>query len=175
MENKEPGITGLHCSTQRGSLGSGSRSQDSIGSNQSHSTTYRATIRTPIDSSRMDPSMNSSLTALEGEETTGTGKLSNLTDRAKEMAGTAVGSMLGVADTLKSRASNLGEQIGDMSTSAKEVLLDRTHRVTDRVKNFDYDHVVSDTRTILGSDPARTMLIAGGIGLALGFMMGRKH
>ncbi|MGI8906712.1 MAG: hypothetical protein ACR2IE_09510 [Candidatus Sumerlaeaceae bacterium] len=119
--------------------------------------------------------MNSSLTALEGEETTGTGKLSNLTDRAKEMAGTAVGSMLGVADTLKSRASNLGEQIGDMSTSAKEVLLDRTHRVTDRVKNFDYDHVVSDTRTILGSDPARTMLIAGGIGLALGFMMGRKH
>lgn len=163
--NKTPGTLGsMHKPI------SGPTSRDNVGS------TYRATIRTPMNSSSINSGMNASLTALEGEEGTDhDGLISNLSGRAKQMASSTMDSIGTMKESLLSRASRLSDQVTDMSMSAKDTILDKSNMLSSRVKNYDYGHVVDEARTTLCSDPARTMLIAGGVGLALGFMIGRKR
>ena len=160
--------------TKRTSAGD-MRSTTSSGGNTIGST-YHATIRTPVDTKGLSTGMNASLTALEGEEDIKKdGMGSNFSERAKHLANSAIESMQEIKHTLKGRASHLGEQLSEITGTTKERLLNETTRLTNRVKNFDYEHALNDTRVILGRDPARTMLIAGGIGLALGFIIGRSR
>ena len=134
--------------------------------------TYRATIRTPMNTT--SAGMNESLTAMEGDEHL-EGKVANLPGRARQMAGDAIGRMHDIKESLVSRASGLREEIADFTGTAKDKIVNRTNKMADQVRNYDYAHVVDEGRTILRNDPTRTIVIAGGIGLAIGFLLGRRH
>lgn len=153
----------------RGDVGGNHMNHDHRGS------TYRATIRTPMNTSAISSGMNASLTGLEEGEVSSPGTVQNLKGRARDMAGTAMETMHDVKDSLMNRASSLGDQVSEIAGSTKSIIMDKTSMMTNRVKNIDYQHYVEDGRVILREDPARTMMIAAGIGLAIGFLLGRSR
>jgi ElaB/YqjD/DUF883 family membrane-anchored ribosome-binding protein len=128
-----------------------------------------------MNTSAMSSGMNASLTGLEEGEVSSPGTVQNLKGRAREMAGTAMETMHDVKGSLMSRASSLGDQVSEIAGSTKSIIMDKTSMMTNRVKNIDYQHYVEDGRVILREDPARTMMIAAGIGLAIGFLLGRSR
>jgi ElaB/YqjD/DUF883 family membrane-anchored ribosome-binding protein len=101
--------------------------------------------------------------------------MTNLSHRAKQLSSVAMDSIGSMKETLISRASRLGDQVSDIGVSAKDSIINKTGTMTDMVKNYDYNHIACEARTALRSDPSRTMMIAGGLGLALGFLLSRKH
>lgn len=137
---------------------------------------YSATIRTPMDTKdpdgmpmntdQLSKGVNQSLTGLETSGADGMSGHSKV-DRLKERA-------VDLKDNLISRASDIGHSVGDSMTSARTRMSGSMHNMTDRVKSTDYDAMAEPMRRPLRRDPNTSMIVAAGIGLALGFFMGRR-
>lgn len=129
------------------------------------SSTYVATIRTPLDHQMDDISdgANDSLMGLESDDTRSAGRLDRMKSRARDISGTARERAGELKSSLSHRAGTMGHQIGEKASEIKDAAATKAHEATQQ------------TRTTLSSNPTNSMLIAAGVGLALGFMMHRKH
>lgn len=129
------------------------------------SSTYVATIRTPLDH-QMDGSIDGADESLMGMESDGprsAGRLDRMRSRARDISGTARERADELKSSLSHRAETLSHQVGDKAAEIRHAATDKAHLATE------------NARTTLRSNPTNAMVIAAGLGLALGFMMHRKH
>ncbi len=129
------------------------------------SPTYVATIRTPMDHQidSMSPGMNDSLTGLETADPRAAGRLDQLKSRGQELSSVARERMGEMTSTLSHHATAMGHTLAETAGETREKLMDSTQ------------HMTEQTRTTLRSNPTNSMLMAAGIGLALGFILNRRR
>lgn len=77
-----------------------------------------------------------------------------------------------IAATLNEKTAGRSDQ-SDMASYGQEAV-DILHQSADYVREFDYDQTEAEVRGYIRQQPAKSLMIAGGIGLLLGFLIRRR-
>ena len=77
-----------------------------------------------------------------------------------------------IAATLKEKAAGSSEQ-SDLASYGRDAS-DILHQSAAYVRDFDYDQAEAEVRGHIRQQPGRSLMIAGGVGLLLGFLLRRR-
>ncbi|MGB3222941.1 MAG: DUF883 C-terminal domain-containing protein [Desulforhopalus sp.] len=109
------------------------------------------TIENPVQSTRS-----------EGTECTGIEKAQKtIADKLENFAGT-------VSEKTASRDEQ--SKVSSYGQEASEIL----HQSAEYIREFDYEKTDADIRGYIEEQPGRSLLIAGGVGLLIGFFLRRR-
>ncbi len=76
-----------------------------------------------------------------------------------------------IAATVEEKAA--GNQHSDLASYGRQAS-DILHQSASYVRDFDYDQTEAEIRNYIKEQPGRSLAIAGGIGLLLGFLLRRR-